>query len=121
MARYLYNLFYSLNPFPEKNAEYAPDVNQELPALPDLTHYYSPYTIFGSQKQLLDPRFPRNNSDRYKQCFANFAVWRKCLEEHTEDYDETAEDAKICKSYKNLAIHSCPAGDVCITYVSTFY
>jgi hypothetical protein len=112
MARYLYNLFYALNPLPGKYAEYAPDYNEEAPALPDLSATFSPYSFLGSKKMLRDPRFPMGNSDVYKKCFVNFAVWRKCLEEHTEDYDETVEEAKICKKYKNLAVNTCPVADV---------
>src|SRR3989338_10665913 len=115
MARYLYNLFYTLNPLPSQHAEYAPEYNNEVPVLPDLTQTFSPYSFLGNKKQIRDPRFPMNNSDSYKKCFVNFAVWRKCLEEHTEDYDESVEEARLCRKFKNLAVQTCPAADVCVT------
>jgi hypothetical protein len=107
---FLYNAFYALNPF-RTDVSYRQEEHQELPALPDLTQLYSHHSFLGSRKHAFDPRFPRNNADRYKKCFLNFSVWRKCLEEHSEDMDEEDPNALICRRYQQLAINTCPVLD----------
>lgn len=104
--QWLFNAYYSLNPF--KNVRYKGEESLDLPALPDLSQYFQPYSVLGF-KQNMDPRFPRNNFDMSKKCFTNFCVWRECLQQHSETLDEDDPNARICRQYKNLAKHTCTA------------
>lgn len=107
---FLYNAFYAMNPF-RTDVTFKHEEQQNMAALPDMTQLYGHYSFLGSPKHAYDPRFPRNNSDRYKKCFLNFSVWRKCIEEHSEEMDEEDPNARICKKYQQLAINTCPNYD----------
>ena len=108
---FIYNTFYALNPF-RTDVSFRQEEQNELAALPDMSQMYGRYSFLGSRKQAMDPRFPRNNSDNYKKCFINFSVWRKCIEEHSEENDEEDPNAAICKQYNQLAISTCTTYDV---------
>jgi hypothetical protein len=104
------NLLYITNPLPVEMGEYISEKEYgELPALPDFSQRFSQYTAFGGTKKRVDIRFPVNGSDNTKKCQINFAVWRQCLFEHSgESFDEEDPNAKICKKYQKLALHTCP-------------
>ncbi len=104
--QWFYNIQNGLNPLKEY-AWYRKEEAQELPSLPDVSHEFSPVTSWGSYRYKPDPRFPDNNSDFSKQCYANFAVWRKCLEEFSENLDPEDPNAKICKKFHTLAFKTC--------------
>lgn len=107
-----YNMFYGMNPLGK--IDYQKEAEQDLPALPDLSKYFSDLTIAGNPKKKVDPRFPDNNAQYSKQCFSNFAVWRRCLEVHAENMDANDPNAKICKKYHRLAYRTCMKIEVCL-------
>lgn len=104
---FLYNAIYATNPF---GHEYRKEEVKNMPSLPTtIRDFYDDHTPFAAPKKKLDARFPQKMRARENKCYYNYAVWRQCLLEHSgPSFDESDENAKICKKYKGLAIRTCP-------------
>lgn len=112
VLQWFYDGFLALNPMNPRRQNYRAEEMQELPALPDLAHQFSPLSALGTYRYKQDPRFPNTNAQNQRKCYINFAVWRRCLEEKGgEDMDEDHPDAQICRRYHDLAFNTCYTGD----------